>query len=255
MAGASLNYPMNDVVRWNPAEGIIGVVGLSPAATADFYQRLIALTPARKDWDHARVLIDSNPKIPSRGRHLELGEPDPSPFIRRAIDGLVERGATVVAVPCNTAHILYERYAAGIEALVPDMVGLAVERLAADAGGTPRQLAVLGTRHTIRHDRYGRRLRTSGGDVFDVGPWQPELSALIEHVKQGCDLSSGTDRLRNVMVQVERAGADSFVVACTELSVLVRPGWTRVPVVDASDTLARYCLDVARCGRRKPVGC
>ena len=128
-------YPMNATYRWDPAEGIIGVVGVAPAATADFYQRLVALTTAAKDWEHVRVLIDSNPKIPSRGRHLELGEADPSPFIRAAISALAARGATVIAVPCNTAHILYPRFADGAPGLVVHLIEVTVAAMVRTVGG------------------------------------------------------------------------------------------------------------------------
>jgi hypothetical protein len=44
---------------------VVGVLGgMGPLATADFYTKLVRLTPARTDQDHLRVLIDSNPKVP-----------------------------------------------------------------------------------------------------------------------------------------------------------------------------------------------
>ena len=241
-----MDYPMNDTYRWDPAEGIVGVVGVAPAATADFFQRLFALNHVQKDWEHVRVLIDSNPKIPSRGRHLELGETDPSPFIRACIDDLLARGATVVAVPCNTAHILYERYAEGIRDVVPDMISLAIAKLVAKPASIPLRLAVLGSKYTNSNDLYGRRLRELGGDTLDVGEWQPAISAVIEHVKQGKELSACAASLRNVTDRLLSAGCDAVVVACTELSMLMQPDWVSVPVVDASEELARHCLNVVR---------
>jgi aspartate racemase len=240
-----MEYPMNTHYRWNPAEGIIGVVGVAPSATLDFYQRLIALTPVRKDWEHVRVLIDSNPKIPSRGRHLELGETDPSPFIRSCIDDLLARGATVVAVPCNTAHILYNRYATGVESYVPNMIALAVAAIAMGVN-VPQRLAVLGSRQTILHNQYGDYLHAKGGTVMDTSPWQAEVSALIESTKQFGPSPEAASRLKRIMDQSANAGADAFIIACTELSALFSKNWIDIPVVDASDTLARYCLAQAK---------
>jgi aspartate racemase len=245
-----MKYPMNEVYRWDPAEGIVGVVGVAPAATADFYRQLTALTTARKDWEHVRVLIDSNPKLPSRGRHLELGETDPSPFIRACIDDLVARGASVVAVPCNTAHILYDRFAEGITSIVPNMIDVATEALLAACQRAPRQLAVLGSRMTVTHNLYGSRIAPSGGDCHDMTALQLKISALIEHVKQGGDLTDGARQLRQIMRAC--TGADAFVIACTELSAVFSAGWVDVPVIDAGTELARHCLAVAQ--RRVPVG-
>ena len=38
--------------------GVIG--GMGPAATVDFFAKLLDATPAERDQDHLRVLIDSN---------------------------------------------------------------------------------------------------------------------------------------------------------------------------------------------------
>jgi aspartate racemase len=236
-------YPMNDVYRWDPGEGVIGVLGVAPAATADFYRRLTALVSARKDWEHVRVLIDSNPKLPSRGRHLELGEADPTPFMRAGIAGLVSLGATVVAVPCNTAHILHDRYAAGSSVPVPNMVELATADLVARQPVPPRRVAVFGSRLTLQHDLYGQRLRPLGGDCLAMDRHQAEVSALIEQVKQG-QLSAAAWRWRELVARC--ADADAFVIACTELSSLPAPDWAGRPVVDASESLARECMRLAR---------
>lgn len=106
----------------SPREKVVGVLGLAPYATADFYRKLLESTPAKKDWEHVRVLIDGNCKIPSRGRHLELGEEDPTPHIREAIVGLGRQGADFVVIPCNTAHYFYEGFTRGIDVKVPHMI-------------------------------------------------------------------------------------------------------------------------------------
>jgi aspartate racemase len=246
------SYPMNDAVHWDPEEGVIGVVGVAPLATVDFYRRLVELTPARKDWQHVRVLIDSNPKIPSRGRHLELGETDPTPFIRDTIAALAAQGATVAAVPCNTAHILYDGFATGAPISVPHMIDVTVGALLHRLQRPPARLAVLGSRLTLAHDLYGGRLRARGGGCLDMGAVQAEVSALIELVKQGGDLDEGRRRLATVLRTCERAGADAFAIGCTELSVLVSPDAVEAPIVDANTELALACLALARTRSARP---
>ncbi len=91
-------YPMNEVVHWPRSEKILGVVGVAPAATLDFYQKL-SERKVEKDWQHLRVIIDVNPKIPSRGRHFDLGETDPVPFFQKSIASLEFQGADIVVIP------------------------------------------------------------------------------------------------------------------------------------------------------------
>lgn len=238
-----MDYPLNETYTWDQGEGIVGVLGVAPAATADFYQRLTRMVPAKKDWEHVRVLIDSNPKLPSRGRHMELGEADPSPYIRTCILALLDAGATVVAVPCNTAHILYPEYAAGMEHRVPHMVDLAVSDVAS-LGSVPQRLAVLGSRLTNERGLYAGRLRQLGGGVLSMAPWQGEITGIIEHVKQGGGLEAASVRLRAVISECESAGADALVVACSEISAIPKIQ-TQIPIVDSSESLARFCIEKA----------
>jgi len=46
---------------------VIGILGgMGPEATADLFLKIIRATPAEKDQDHLRVIIDNNPQIPDR---------------------------------------------------------------------------------------------------------------------------------------------------------------------------------------------
>jgi len=48
-------------------EKIVGILGgLGPEATATLFMEIIKATPAKKDQDHLRIIIDNNPKIPNR---------------------------------------------------------------------------------------------------------------------------------------------------------------------------------------------
>ena len=44
--------------------GILG--GMGPYATVELFSKILKFTPARKDQEHLRIIIDNNPKIPDR---------------------------------------------------------------------------------------------------------------------------------------------------------------------------------------------
>lgn len=245
----TLTPPRSPAVWWPDDERIVGVVGVAPAATADFYVKLTQMTPARKDWEHLRVLIDSNPKIPSRGRHLELGEADPSPYLHAAIRALLERGAGVVAVPCNTAHILYERYARGLAHVVPNMIEVTAEAVRCQAPDA-QAVAVFSSRLVASHRLYARALEPRGIRVLDTSESQGEVSALIEAVKQGEPLAECRARMRALVEGL--AGADAIVLACTELSLLLEQGDSPAPLIDGNAALAAECFRRARGSRTGP---
>src|SRR5690606_24145153 len=117
---------------------ILGVLGgMGPAATTAFMARVQALTPARGDEDHVRMLVDLNPQVPNRH-----SDPDgASRVLGRMAARLQEMGAEVLGMPCNTAHGHAEAIrAAGLPFI--DMIAATVE--AARATGA-RRIGVLAT--------------------------------------------------------------------------------------------------------------
>ena len=55
---------------------VLGVLGgMGPAATLDFLAKLQALTPAERDQDHIRTLVDINPQVPDRNDPLNKPGP------------------------------------------------------------------------------------------------------------------------------------------------------------------------------------
>ena len=235
---------MNKEVNWNPDEKIIGVVGVAPAATADFYTKLIQLTPAKKDWEHVRVIVDSNPKIPSRGRFFDLGETDPVPYIRQSIEQLIQVGASIIAVPCNTAHVLYERYMTGFTISIPNMISLTVERVIQQSPIKPKKATVFASKTTVEHGLYNKAFKQHGIIVNDTSNHQIEISALIEKVKQGFSIALLRKEMSHLLNSYQEE-SDVFILGCTELSLLIENHYQGIAVIDSNMTLAESCLKMA----------
>ena len=50
---------------------VVGVLGgMGPEATVELMRRVIAMTPAEDDQDHIRMIVEHNPKVPSRIKAL-----------------------------------------------------------------------------------------------------------------------------------------------------------------------------------------
>lgn len=237
-------FPEPGPVQWPAHEGAIGVVGVAPWATVDFCRAVYSLVPAEKDWHYPRLIVDANSKIPSRGRHLQLGERDPSPFIRQTIEELVQQGASVVVVPCNTAHILYERWAAGAAVPVPHIVEVTVT--AAVSTGT-RRVAVLASDSSQTNALYTDALRAKNVEpVLGSSEARARVRALIEAVKRDGPDSQRAAELREVLLRVQRDdGAELAILGCTELSAARASGtaamWP-IRTVDSNEELARASL-------------
>jgi aspartate racemase len=243
--------PPGGEVDWPVTEGALGVVGVAPWATLDFCRALYGLVKAGKDWHYPRVLLDINTKLPSRGRHLQLGETDPSPAIAATIDELARQGATVAVVVCNTAHILYERWAR--EARIP-VLHIIEETVQHAAARGARRIAALVSASLAEHDLYGQRIRAMSLQSHELARAdQDVVNDLIAAVKiQGSLDATRSAAAGALLAKLKREGVDAVIAGCTELSVLESPcrqnglGFSDSNVALALAALQRLGLPPAR---------
>lgn len=211
--------PPGGDVDWPADEGTLGVVGVAPWATLDFCRALYTRVGATKDWHFPRVLLDINTKIPSRGRHLQLGETDPSPVIAATIAELADMGATLAVVVCNTAHILHDRWSRDAPIPILHIVEETV-RAAATSGAT--RIVPLVSASLAESDLYGSLATAFGLECVRLdGEGQRVIDATIGAVKVCGRLSEEQSRAVETLLRgVAALGIDGVIAGCTELSVL-----------------------------------
>ncbi len=211
--------PPGGAVDWPRGEGVLGVVGVAPWATLDFLRAFYSRVPATKDWHFPRVIADINTKLPSRGRHLELGETDPSPYIAQTIAELAAQGATVVVVPCNTAHLLYERWATQASVPVPHIVQ---EAVAAVQRAGAKRVAALTSSSLRQHALFDRTMTAAGLEAVNIGDELARSVAIaIDEVKrQACVSGPTLIAIREGLRRLKGEGVDALVLGCTELAGL-----------------------------------
>jgi aspartate racemase len=220
---------------------------MGPEATADFLTRIVRATPARDDCDHIRVLVDNNPKVPSRiARLLEGGGEDPLPVLVAMARGLQAQGADFLTIPCNTAHYYLPDIVRTVDIPVLDMVSLAVAKLTA-LRPQPRRVGMLALPAVRKVGLYATRLAEAGMTaLFPEEADEQRVLRIIRAVKAG----AVTDALRAEYAAVASAlaerGADALLIACTELSVLGNPDRNGCPAVDALDALVEATVRTAR---------
>ncbi len=225
--------------RGRRTERIVGVLGgMGPLATADFYTKLVRLTPARTDQEHPRVIIDSNPKIPDRTAGLFRQGPDPTPHLVATARGLVRAGAGVIAIPCNSAHAFLGAIRNGVRVPVLDMMDEVADVTTA-LKPRPRAVGLLATPGTIRSRLYHRALARRGIAVVESTPAEDaRVLAAIKSVKAG-DLGKRVrERVRAAATALIRRGADAIILGCTELPLVMAAGDAPVSVLDGTEILA-----------------
>ncbi|GAA2490510.1 aspartate/glutamate racemase family protein [Streptomyces longisporus] len=233
-----------------PTTEIIGILGgMGPAATADFYAKLVATTPGASDQDHLRTVIWSDPTIPDRTQALLGDGPDPTPWLLDGSRVLREAGATVIAIPCNTAHAFVPRIADHVGLPIVHMIGEVARHLGAMGPGL-RTAGLLATTGTVRAglyqdwlDRFGIRLV-----LPDAAGQDEEVMTAIRAVKSGAYDDTTTALLSRAAQRLIEQGAQAVIAGCTEIPLGLPEDAVDVPLIDPAVILARALVQRVRTG-------
>lgn len=229
-------------------EKIVGIIGgMGPEATVDFMARIIKATPARDDGDHIRMLVDNNPKIPSRIRAIIDGNGEsPIPCLQDMACRLAAWGAHFLAMPCNTAHYYHREIQAATTIPLLDMVDLAVRAVISRNPGI-ESVGLLASTAVIQLKLYEKRFADSGLTLLaPADPIQKDLMRAIRKIKTGHYGPGEVETIQAAADHLHARGAAALLVACTELSIIGRRITSTPAVFDSSQILAQAVIREAR---------
>ena len=226
--------------------GVLG--GMGPAATADFFLKLVRFDPAKKDSEHLHVIIDCDPRIPDRTEAVLGTGPSPVPALLQAARNLQKAGAELIAIPCITAHAFLEDVQEGID--IPIISALA-ETAAAVARDFPAgaSLAVLSTSGTLRMKLFQKTL-PERELIFPDARQQEEIVMQAIYGPQGVKavgVNEGTRRgVCELVEELGRRSAAGVIAGCTEFSVMFSDFDPPLPLVDPMRILAQAVVRESR---------
>jgi aspartate racemase len=235
-------------------ENVIGILGgMGPEATVDCFAKIVRNTPARKDQDHLRVIIDSNPKVPDRTAAILGRGESPLPLLVAGTKALERAGADFIVIPCVSAHFFLDdlRRRARLPILsIFDAVAETIEREHPDV----KNVGLLGTTGTIEGGLFQQRLDKSGiATILPGGDVQDKIMAAIYDIKDALPSRSRNEILADLLDVAQSLiarGAQGIVAACTEIPLALGQEHLPVPYFDSLLLLARAAI---RRAGREPV--
>lgn len=223
----------------------IGVMGgLGPAATADFFTRLVRTTPATRDQDHFRVLVDNDPRIADRNAALAGQGPSPGPALAEMARGLERAGADFLVLVCNAAHAWQGEIRAAVSIPLLSMID---ETVAAALAHAPRKVGVLAADACLRAELYERALRAHGvaSSRLEAAD-QARFMELLYRIKAG-DVGPGVRlAMRSLAQSLLAGGADVILAGCTEVPLVLDAADVEAPLVSSMDVLVARTIAFAR---------
>ena len=183
------------------------------------FQKVVALQKADRWQDAARLLGD-------------------------AARGLESAGADCILICTNTMHLVADHVAASCD--VP-LIHIIHETANALTTAGHRRPLLLATRYTMEHGFYADRMAKDGIDV--LVPNQDDRlichNAIFDELCQGVVSRQARDALIEMTARGRDQGADSVILGCTELGLIVGSDDLPLPVFDSTHVHAKAAVRFA----------
>lgn len=224
------------MTNYNKTPKLLGILGgMGPAATIDFMEILLNLTPANIDQDHVPVIAYSNTQIPDRNEAYLHGAESPVYELKKSAQILEKAGSDVIAIPCNTAHIWYNEIADSVKEEVLNMPEISVREI---HGGV--SVGIISTTPVRLSGLYSKVLEKRGNKV-ELPENQEKIMEAIYLVKAG-KLNEAKKLFKEEIKKMEKKGIDFLLEACTEVPLAISQEDVSAKLIDPMERLAEECL-------------
>lgn len=231
------------MIDTNKIVGIIG--GMGPMATIDLFSKVVVNTKASTDQEHIHLLIDNNTNIPDRSAHILGSGINPIKELYKSAKRLIDSGASMLAMPCNTAHYYYDELTDMISSNIDkDILFINMIEETADylyAHGH-RRVFLLGTQGTYKSGIYDQILKKQG--IESLNPRETNREIIMECIynyKGGKrDYTSG---IAGILGEASKMNASAIILACTELPLIFKDIKSESTIIDPSLILAKAIIN------------
>lgn len=225
--------------------GILG--GMGPKATADLLNKIVDLTPAKKDQEHIHIIVDNNPKIPDRtGYIMGKGENPIGALVETAVR-LRNGGVDFIIIPCNTAHYFYDKLVEAVEIPFINMIEEVGKYILENFGKCKvGLLATVGTYEGRVYEKYFEKY-----DLEVVVPSDEVKNMVLDlvyKVKSG-ERGFSIDDLNYLLKDFKEQEVSVVILGCTELPIVFDPVQDKFKdfnFVSSTDVLAQKTVELAK---------
>lgn len=196
---------------------------MSWESTALYYKYLNTLTLAKLgEYHSARILLVSVDfhemvELQNLGKWNEAAD-----VLSKTARQLEAMGAEIILLCTNTMHRVADEILGALRtSQFVHICDATSDRVRQDKA---KAVGFLGTKITMEQDFYVQRLRQSGLEVFlaEVSERKEVNRIIFEELVSGKILDSSRKFLSQVIDRFKQKGADSLVLGCTELGLIVQ---------------------------------
>jgi aspartate racemase len=224
--------------------GIIG--GMSWESSIEYYRLANHYAKARLGGHHsARTLLLSVDFAPIEALQQAGDWTALAALMSEAAQQLERGGADIVVLATNTMHRVYEAIEGAVTVPflhIADATGAALH-----AAGIER-VGLLGTRYTMEHPFYAERLQAKFGLATQVPPRDDREAIhriIYDELCHGIVTAPSRARFREAIARLQHDGAQAVILGCTEITLLIKPEDSPLPVFDTTALHVAAAVDWA----------
>jgi aspartate racemase len=224
--------------------GLIG--GMSWESTAVYYRRINEQVRERLGGLHSADVVMRSLNF---ANIVDLQQADAWDEAGQTLADIArdlrKAGAGCLLICTNTMHKLADSVQGAVD--VPLLHIVDVTAAALKAAGARRPL-LLATRYTMEQDFYLSRLRERHGInaiVPDAADRTTVHDVIFKELCQGIIRDESRQRYLDIVARGQAAGADSVILGCTEIGLLLTPQCIALPTFDSTLLHADAAVDFA----------
>lgn len=211
--------------------GLIG--GLSWVSTRAYYEDINQIVQRRGDSTASAPMLIESLDFSTLSRITdEEGWDRAAQVLGESARRLESAGAGALVIAANSMHYVYDRIVEQVSIPIIHIADCVAARM--KEKGVDRA-ALIGTRNVMMEDFYRERLVTQ--DIELLPPMieaVDELDAIIyDELMHGKVRRDSERKLKTMITNLEKAGAEAVVMACTELDLLIDTDANVLPIFDS----------------------
>ncbi len=225
--------------------GLLG--GMGPAASARVYSKIVTISQkkynAEEDTDYPPMMIYN---LTLDGFN-ETGFVDKSIVKEQLINGvkkLENAGVDFIVIACNTVHYFYNEMQEAVSVLILNLPEETAQRVRDDGS---KKVGLLTSRSTRELKLYTNAFRKYGIETVEATEEEQDiLDKVILHAMSGSQTDFDLDSLKKVISRMFKDGADSIVLGCTELPLVLTQKDVDITVYDTITITAEKALEESK---------
>lgn len=225
---------------------VIGILGgMSAESTQLYYHTLTNLTRARLGGLHSPELLIRSLDFAPIARLQEEGNwRAAGAILNREALALERGGAELLLLATNTMHKLADEMMHDVRIPLLHIADATAGQLVAEGFKAPGLMA---TAFTMEQSFYTERLSVAGlSPIIPTADDRAETHRIIyEELCRGIMTAESEAAYVAIATRLAGAGADSLILGCTEVGMLLNAGNTPVPVFDTTRIHCAAALDAA----------